>query len=135
MPEEMKSAPADDSRWAIAPDWYEENGRSLIVQLKSYLCSACAKRLGEKKEPTLKTILATIQSCCAKEPEFFNDKMPIMESIFRLFLRSGNKPMTIKEVSAELARVRSGDLYRTSPETLTLILKNDRFYGLQPVNG
>ena len=135
MPEEQKDAVAEDTRWAIAHDWYSQNDRSLVALLKTYLCSDCGKRLGNKKEPTLKALLASIQDCCAKIPEFFTDKQPIQESIFRLFLRNGNKPMTVKEVSAELGRVRAGDIYRTSPETLTLIMKNDRFYGLQPVEG
>jgi hypothetical protein len=133
MPEEQKNAPAEETLWAIAPDWYPQNGRSIIALLKSYLCAGCAVRAGDKKEPTLKALLANIQSCCAKEPEFFSDKLPIMESTFRIFLRNGNKPMTLRELSSELGRVRSGDIYRTSPETLMHILENDRFYGLQQI--
>jgi hypothetical protein len=136
MPEEQKNAPAEETHWAIDLDWYPQNGRSMTALLKTYLCAGCAKRTGDKgdkKEPTLKVLLANIQRCCAKEPEFFSDKLPIMESTFRIFLHNGNKPMTLKELSSELGRVRSGDIYRTSPETLMHILKNDRFYGLQQV--
>lgn len=134
MPEMKKNTSPEDMRWAIALDWFPQNGRSASVLLKPYLCSDCTRRLGDKKEPALKALLSTIQNCCSQAPEFFSDKLPIMESTFRLFLRNGNKPLTLKELSSELGRVRSGDIYRTSPETLQHILKNDRFYGLQEIH-
>jgi hypothetical protein len=135
MPEEQKSTPAEEVRWSIALDWFLLNQRSALVLIQGYLCSNCARRVSDKKDPNMKTILGAIQKCCSQTPDFFNDKLPILESIFRLFLRNGNKPLTLKELSSELGQVRSGDIYRTSPEILLRLLKNDRFYGLQEIPG
>ena len=135
MPEEKTEIQPAETRWAIATDWFTINRRSAWVLVKDYLCPDCAKRLGLKKEPPLKTMFASIESCCSQAPDFITDKMPIMESAFRLFLRNGNRPMTLQEVSSELGQLRYGDIYRTSPEALRRILKNDLFYGLREITG
>jgi hypothetical protein len=135
MPKKQENPPAMEVRWSIALDWFQTNQRSASVLVKNYLCSACARRLSAKKEPALQAIFNAIADCCSQTPGFINDKLPILESAFRLFLRNGNRPLTLKELSAELEKVRSGDVYRTSPETLLRILKNDRFYGLREIGG
>jgi hypothetical protein len=130
MPEEKKGTLSEAVRWAIAPEWFELNGRSFQAFVKGYLCSTCAKRLTEKKQPTMKNVLAAIQSCCSQAPEFFTEKLPVLETTFRLFLRNGNTPLTITQLSSELAKLCTGDIYRTAPEALTHVLANDQFYGI-----
>lgn len=130
---DKQKEPSEDVRWAIAPDWFTENGRSFPAVLKSYLCPTCAKRLADKKEPAVKTLLASLQNCCSQAPGFFSDKLPIMESTFRLFLHNGNNPLTLNQLSSELGNLTSGNIYRTPTETLQHVLDNDYFYGLQPV--
>jgi hypothetical protein len=132
MPEEQTTVLAEEIRWGISPEWLARNGRSAEGILKEYLCASCAKKLLEKKTPpTLKTVQSSIQSCCSNDPNFFSEKLPVAESVFRVFLRNGNKPLTAHEISAELGKLRPGGIYRTLPETLYYVLKNDRFYGLQ----
>ena len=135
MPKEQTEVQPAEARWAIALDWFPLNRRSASVLVKDYLCPDCARRLSTKKEVALKALITSIESCCSQTPDFINDKLPILESAFRLFLRNGNRPMTLKELSSELGQVRFGDVYRTSPEALLRILKNDRFYGLQEIPG
>jgi len=134
MPDKQNDPIPVETRWAIAPDWFPANHRSMEVLLKDRLCARCAGKLSDKKEPAPKALLATIQNCCSKSPDFIHEKLPILESSFRLFLTNGNTPMTLKEISAELAKVRYGDAYLTSPETLLRILKSDSYYGLQEIN-
>ncbi len=135
MAKEQTEVQPAEARWAIALDWFPLNHRSVSVLVKDYLCSDCARRLSTKKEPALKALLASIESCCSKSPDFINDRLPILESAFRLFLRNGNRPLTLPELSTELGKVRSGDIYRTSPEALLRILKNDCYYGMQEIPG
>lgn len=135
MPKERIEVQPAEARWAIAMEWFPLNHRSAWVLVKDYLCPDCAKRLNIKKEPALKALFTSVESCCSQTPDFINDKLPILESAFRLFLRNGNRPMTLRELSSELGQVRFGDVYRTSPEALQRILKNDRFYGLQEIPG
>jgi hypothetical protein len=135
MPAKEKSKSPSETRWAIALDWFGMNQRSAAALVKDHLCPGCSKRLYDKKEPSLKVLLETVHHCCSKAPEFISDKMPITESAFRLFLSNGNRPLTLKELSSELGKVRFVDVYRTSPELLSRILKNDSFYGIQEITG
>ena len=75
--------------------------------------------------------MSTIHNCCSHNPDFINDRLPILEGAFRLFLANGNQPLDLEELGNQLSERRGGDPYRTSPETLNRILKNDRYYGLQ----
>jgi hypothetical protein len=59
--------------------------------------------------------------------------MPILESIFRFFIASGNTPMTVEELGRQLSERRGSDISRTSEEILLRLLKNDRYYGFRPV--
>ena len=77
--------------------------------------------------------MSTIQACCSHTPHFINDRLPIIESAFRLFLANGNQSLDTEELGNQLSELRGGDPYRTSPEALSRLLKNDRYYGLQEV--
>ena len=129
-----KSSPPAETRWVISMDWFTQNSRSFVSLLSSYLCTECEKRLrGSKKEPTPQVLMATIKKCCAQEPDFVNQKTPVLESCFRVLLRNGNQPLTLQEMAAELARLRSLDISTASPAALERILKNDGYYGLTEV--
>jgi len=78
-------------------------------------------------------VLATIKDCCSKTPEFITGELPILESIFRLLLANGNKPMDLEEIGSQLSERRGGDATRTSVEVLSRILESDRYYGLRQV--
>jgi hypothetical protein len=122
------------SRWAIDLDWFPRNNRSISVLLGDYVCADCAKKLSGKKKPsTPEALITTIKNCCAKRPDFINEHVPILEGVFRLFLRKGNQPMELEELGHELGNLRGGDTYRTSPEALLRILRNDGYYGLREV--
>ncbi|GAI07324.1 unnamed protein product, partial [marine sediment metagenome] len=43
-------------------------------------------------------LLTTIKDCCSKTPGFITDKLPILGSIFRLFLANGNQPLDVEEL-------------------------------------
>ena len=122
------------TRWAIAQDWFDENNRSISDMLKGCLCSKCADKLcsGEKVSPP-KTMIEAIQNCCSQSHGFINERTPLYESIFRFFLRNGNNPVTVQELSEQLSLINSGNTYRNSPEILLRILKSDRYYGLQEI--
>ncbi len=134
MEEDETNTEPITTRWAIALDWFQQNSRSISVLLTDYLCPNCAKKLnvGEKEHPP-KVLMSTIQKCCCHAPDFINDRLPILEGIFRLFLSNGNQPLDLEELGNQLSILRGGDPYRTSPEALSRLLKNDRYYGLQEI--
>jgi len=127
---------ADQSsmRWSIDPDWYPQRGRSISILLQNCLCQECRKKLnGEGGQTSDAELINRVRECCSQSPDFITGQMPVLESIFRFFIASGNKPMTIEELGKQLGERRGGDISRTSAEVLLRLLKNDRYYGFHPV--
>ena len=132
MDKEEINTEQPNTYWAIALDWFQQNDRSISALIQDYLCPKCAKQLSaEGKENPPDALLATIRDCCSHVPDFITDRLPILESVFRLFLANGNQPLELEELGNQLSELRGGDIYRASPEILLRLLKNDRYYGLQ----
>lgn len=122
------------SRWFIDPDWYEQNKRSFFDLAQRSLCPKCTEKLGKKKKkPTTEDVLKAIQDCCTSSPDYITSKMPMMEGIFRVLLANGNQPLDIAELGKQLSERRGGDIYAASPQVLTRLLSNDRWYGFRQV--
>jgi hypothetical protein len=132
---EEKTAESPETRWAISLDWLDSNNRSATMLISEHLCPDCASKLNPgKKEPSPEELISIIQNCCSNTPEFISHRLPVMESVFRLFLGNGNQSMGLDEVGQRLSQLSGGDSYRTSPEALLRLLKNDRYYGLQEIS-
>ena len=128
--------PTDQSsmRWSIDPDWYPQRGRSISILLQNCLCQKCRKKLnGEGDQTSDAKLIKRVRECCSQSPDFITGKTPVLESIFRFFIASGNKPTTIEELGKQLGERRGGDISPTSGEVLRRLLKNDRYYGFHPV--
>ena len=119
-------------RWFIDLDWHQQSNRSFFALAQGCLCPKCQKRL--KGEISAADLLTTIKDCCSKTPNFITGKLPILESIFRLFLTNGNQPLDLEELGKQLSEWRDGDTYRTSAEILPRLLSSDQYYGLRQVN-
>jgi len=119
-------------RWFIDLDWYQLNNRSFFSLAQGCLCPKCHERL-RVGEVSAADLLATIKDCCSRTPGFINAKLPILESIFRLFLASGNQPLDLEELGRQLVHRRGGDTYCASAEILSRLLGSDRYYGLRQV--
>ena len=122
-------------RWFIDFDWYQQSNRSLPFLARNYLCPMCRERLksGGAEIPASE-LLFTIKDCCAKTPGFITRKLPILESIFRLFLANGNQPLDLEELGEKLRQLLEGDTRRTSStEVLSRLLSRDQYYGLRQV--
>jgi hypothetical protein len=120
-------------RWFIDLDWLEQNNRSFLVLARGGLCPKCRERLGESKEKiSAADLISNIRDCCSQTPGFITDRLPVLESIFRLFLANGNQPLDLEELVKQLSEWR-GDSRRTPAEVLSRLLKNERYYGLRQV--
>ncbi len=121
-------------RWFIDLDWLEQQNHSFLVLAQGCLCPKCCERLKKGKgEISAADLLANIKDCCSQTPGFITDKSPILESVFRLFLANGNKPLDLEKLGKRLAERRGGDSHRTSAEILSRLLSHDQHYGLRPV--
>ncbi len=99
------------------------------MALAGGLCPKCREQLkAGEREISADDLLSTIRDCCSQTPEFITQKLSILESIFRLFLANGNQPLDLEELGKQLNERRGEDAYRTSPEILSRLLSNDRYY-------
>ena len=112
-------------RWFIDLNWYEQNGRSFFTLAQGSLCPKCRQRMKEGEVSTA-DLLKNIEDCCSKAPDFITPGRPALESIFRIFLANGNRPLGSGELGEQLRRWWGGDTYRTSDEFLSRLLKNDQ---------
>jgi len=118
-------------RWFIDLDWLQQNNRSFSALAQSCLCPKCHERLKvEKGETPAADFLATIKDCCSKTPGFITYKLPLLESIFRLFLANGNQPLDLEELARQLSEWWDEEAYRISAEILFHLLSSDQYYGL-----
>ena len=118
-----------ERRWFINVDWFPQNGRSFSAITLGSLCPAHRKQMkAEPGEPAASDMIAAVRDCCSKTPGFVSSELPIMESIFHLFLANGDGPLSPEELSRRLAE--SHGSYQTSPEVLTRLLESDQHYGL-----
>jgi hypothetical protein len=121
-----------EARWFIDLNWLKTNKRSFSTLAGDKLCAKCRKKLkadtGEVKPADL---LKAIQSCCSKNNDFITPGLPFQESIFRVFLANGNKPMTLVELSEQLVQRRGVDTSRTTVAFLSRLIHNDDYYGIK----
>ncbi len=98
--------------YAIDLKWHEVVGRSLEELVRSRRCPTCQDELRQgRTPPTMEQHLERIPRHCSQERGYLSDRMPIMEIIFRILLRSGNAPKTAEEVHRELSAYLEARLY------------------------
>ena len=118
--------------WFIDLDWHQQNNRSFLALAQGCLCPNCQKRF--KGEISVADLLTTIKDCCCKTPNFITGKLPVLESIFRLFLANANQHLELEELGRQLSEWRGGDTYRTSADILSRLLFSDQYYGLRQIS-
>ncbi len=124
-----------ETRWAIDLNWLKTTRRSFSVLARGGLCPKCRKKLrADVMEVKATDLLKAIQSCCSKSPDFISVGLPFQESVFRIFLANGNKPLTLTELGAQLNQRYGYDVYRTSPAFLSRVLKHDEYYGIKSIS-
>lgn len=110
--------PTMDTPFKIDFDWWKNHDRDWHVYLRSFLCDehqAIFESLNndetidwvdvETAEVTQVDGLQHILiSHCAKQDEFLTNKMALVDSVFRVFLSNGNKPLNAKQLGEQLNR-------------------------------
>jgi hypothetical protein len=120
-------------------DWWEQNDSDWHVFLRSLLCSDHQQALSDVQEGALidwvdprtaevqpvDGIQHALMTHCALQPEFVDPHTAVVEAVFRLFLASGNQPMSAVDLSRKLNR---------PAETILRTLAGPRVYrGIRPV--
>ena len=109
---------------------------AILTLAQNCLCPRCHQRLKvEGGELSATDLLTATKDCCSNESGFITGELPVLESIFRLFLANGNQPLDLDELSKQLSERRGEGLYRISVEVLSHLLEGDQYYGIRQVAG
>ncbi|MBI4199343.1 MAG: hypothetical protein HY535_02560 [Chloroflexi bacterium] len=136
------AGPAFDpsGQYRIDPETLGAQGRSFAVLLLHRRCASCWGTLLQQPAQGLdieaEEHLEQVQAHCASAPDFIHSALPVMETLFRILLASGNQPMTAEELHVAL-RERWADPSNSrvpAPEAVARLLSRDAFYGIRPVS-
>lgn len=120
-----------DVSYRIDQDWYQRNGRSLSVLVRSRLCPSCQQQLASKS--SLDDLSTLLRDCCSKKEDFLSLPLPLKERCFRLFLANGNQPLTLQQIGEKLGQPEELGSSAVPTEVLQRIIEADEFYGLRQV--
>jgi hypothetical protein len=131
--------PSPDTPFHIDFDWWKNHDHNWRVYLQSCLCMEHQAQFENTVgniyidwiDPETCEVLPVdgiehaLTTHCAKQVDFLTDHTTIVNSIFRIFLSNGNKPLT----PAELSSI-TGKAATTILQTLT---GNQVYRGIRPV--
>ncbi len=123
--------------WHIDMEWFTQSKRSFPLLAHETLCQKCQKKLKTGKlkgDASPEKLMETISGCCSESRDYISQKLPILESVFRIFLANDNKPLDVEELLKRLSD-RRGNTYIVSAGSLSNLLAADEYYGLSPVEG
>lgn len=128
------------SPFKIDFEWWKQNDRNWRVYLRSFLCEehqqlfenldndevidwVDPKTAEVQQVDGLQHILI---SHCAKQEDFLTSNMALVDSVFRVFLSNGNKPLTPEEL---------GEILNRPPATILRTFSGLRVYkGIRPAS-
>jgi hypothetical protein len=130
--------PTLDTKFHVDYHWWERTEEDLKIYLLSHLHPDQRERLSQTDldeivdyiDPDtaevfqLDNLQLAIQ-LAAKEPEFINEQVSVVDSVFRVFLKNNNTPLSPLELSEEIGR---------PAETILKTFSGSRIYkGIRPV--
>jgi hypothetical protein len=109
------------SPFKIDFEWWQKNDRDWRVYLRSFLCEEHQILFEDiRDDETIDWIdpktaevtqvdglLHILMTHCAKQESFLNSRTTLVDSVFRLLLANGNKPLTPEELSEILNKPAS----------------------------
>lgn len=129
-----------DTKFHIDFSWWDKQNKDIRVLMMDLLCVGCHETAGlvsnakmvdmvdpETAEVTrVDAIWEAIRACCSLKPGYITPDTPLLDSIFRLFLANGNKPLSVQELYERLDK--------RPPETILRVLtKGPVYLGIKPV--
>lgn len=110
--------PTLDTPFHIDFNWWKQSDRDWRVYLRSLMCEEHQRTFATWQDDSMLDwidphtaevkvvdgLQHTLMSHCALAPSFLSEKTSLVESVFRLFLINGNKPMSSHELSEKLGR-------------------------------
>lgn len=120
-------------------EWWKKHDRDWRVYLRGFLCEEhqavyqsmennevidwVDPKTGEVTQ--VDGLFHILMTHCAKQEDFLNSRMALVDSVFRILLANGNRPMTPEEL---------GDRMNRPAPTILRTLSGTRVYkGIRPV--
>jgi hypothetical protein len=131
--------PTLDTPFKIDFEWWKNHDRDWRVYLRSFLCDdhqAIFENLNNDEtidwvDPNTAEVAQVdglqhvLITHCARQESFLTDKMALVDSVFRVFLSNGNKPLNANEL---------GDILNRPAETILRTFSGIRVYkGIRPI--
>jgi hypothetical protein len=131
--------PTLDTPFKIDFEWWMHHDRDWRVYLRSFLCDehqAVFENLNNDEkidwvDPETAEVIQVdglqhiLISHCAKQEGFLTDKMVLVDSVFRVFLSNGNKPLNAQEL---------GEILNRPAKTILRTFSGIRVYkGIRPI--
>lgn len=131
--------PTLDTPFHVEYDWWEQRDLNFSAELRSHLCEThrsvftpevdtderidwVNERTGEVTQ--VHGLQHILRVHCSKEPGYINSGMSLVDSVLRVFLANGNRPMNAKEL---------GEVIGRRPEKILQTLSGRRVYkGIRP---
>jgi hypothetical protein len=128
------------SSFKIDFDWWKKHDRDWRVYLRGFLCEEHQMMFEDLDNDEIidwvdpKTAEVTqvdglqhiLITHCAKQEDFLNKRMALVDSVFRTLLSNGNKSMTPEEL---------GEFLNRPPKTILQTLSGFRVYkGIRPIS-
>ncbi len=136
-PDIASETPASDRKYAIDFKAIEAEGRSAAFLVASRCCWQCQQVIGEQPELSsdLKYLMSQIKSDCSQRADYLLPGTPLTEAIFRLLVATGNKPLTVQQISEQLSAAWASVIYMKdlSEELLIRLLEAENDYMIKPV--
>lgn len=129
-----------DTKFHIDLTWWEKQHRDIRVLMHDLLCAECRENVGNVLEPRMVDVVdpdtaevtrvdaiwEAIRACCSVRQDYITAETPLLDSVFRLFLANGNKPLSVQELYERLDK--------RPPETILRVLTKGQVYlGIRPV--
>ncbi len=123
---------AEEQKYAISLDWFDRNKVSFVDVAVRRACSACKNKLSPEKKHNPQELIKVITEHCGKDKDYIHPQQPVIESIFRLFLATGNKPLTAEEIMMKVNERRADNPISVSTEALQKLLDGNKLLGIGP---
>ncbi len=132
--------PTVDTKFRIDFTWWEKQNKDIRVFMRELLCPESLEVITagpddqtvDMVDPVtaevtrVDALWEAIRSCCSQKPDYITADTPILDSIFRVFLATGNQPLSIRELHERLGK--------SSPDVILRILTRGQVYmGIKPV--
>lgn len=132
--------PSVDTKFHIDFSWWEKQNKDIRVFMRELLCPECFeaataapdRQMVDMVDPDtaevtqVDALWEAIRACCSLKPGYIAADTPILDSIFRVFIANGNRPLSIRELHERLDK-------KPADVMLRLLTRGQVYMGIKPV--